>query len=52
MDTDDYAKTRYFKAKVPDHKMEGTDHTFEKTIDDGQTIVFTDKSTSIICKYC
>ena len=38
---------RYFKAKVlEDHKADGTDGTFEKAIDDEQTIVFTDKSTS------
>lgn len=40
---------RYFKAKVlEDHKAEGTDEVFEKAIDDEQTIVFTDKSTSYV----
>jgi hypothetical protein len=40
---------RYFKAKVlEDHKADGTDRTFEKAIDDEQTIVFTDKSTSYV----
>ncbi len=40
---------RYFKAKVlDDHKADGTDETFQKSIDDEQTIVFTDKSTSYV----
>lgn len=40
---------RYFKAKVlEDHKADGTDTTFEKAIDDEQSIVFTDKSTSYV----
>ena len=40
---------RYFKAKVlDDHKADGTDTTFEKAIDNEQTIVFTDKSTSYV----
>lgn len=40
---------RYFKAKVlDDHRADGTDGTFEQAIDDEQTIVFTDKSTSYI----
>ena len=40
---------RYFKAKVlEDHKADGTDKTFENAIDDEQTIVFTDKSTSYV----
>jgi len=40
---------RYFKAKVlEDHKADGTDDTFQKAIDDQQTIVFTDKSTSYV----
>ena len=40
---------RYFKAKVlEDHKADGTDQNFENTIDDEQTIVFTDKSTSYV----
>ncbi|VAV84564.1 hypothetical protein MNBD_BACTEROID02-1324, partial [hydrothermal vent metagenome] len=40
---------RYFKAKVlEDHKADGTDQTFEKAIQDEQTIVFTDKSTSYV----
>ena len=40
---------RYFKAKVlEDHKADGTDKTFEYSIDDEQTIVFTDKSTSYV----
>lgn len=40
---------RYFKAKVlDDHKAEGMDDTFKNSIDDEQTIVFTDKSTSYV----
>jgi hypothetical protein len=40
---------RYFKAKVlDDHKSDGTDDTFKKSISDEQTIVFTDKSTSYV----
>lgn len=40
---------RYFKAKVlEDHKADATDTTFEKAIDNEQTIVFTDKSTSYV----
>lgn len=40
---------RYFKAKVlEDHKADGIDTTFEKAIDDEQSIVFTDKSTSYV----
>jgi len=40
---------RYFKAKVlEDHKADGTDLTFYNTIDNEQTIVFTDKSTSYV----
>jgi hypothetical protein len=40
---------RYFKAKVlEDHRAEGTDDTLKKSIDDGHTIVFTDKSTSYV----
>ena len=39
----------YFKAKVlQDHKADGTDNTFQEAIDDEQTIVFTDKSTSYV----
>lgn len=42
-------QSRYFKAKVlDDHKADGTDEMFQKSIDDEQTIVFTDKSTSYI----
>ncbi len=38
---------RYFKAKVlTDHKMEGTDRTLQKDIDNEESIVFTNKSTS------
>jgi len=38
-----------FKAKVlQDHKADGTDDTFQEAIDDEQTIVFTDKSTSYV----
>ncbi|MFT4684636.1 MAG: hypothetical protein ACI863_001244 [Flavobacteriales bacterium] len=40
---------RYFKAKVlEDHKADGTNQTFEKAIDDEQTKVFTEKSTSYV----
>lgn len=40
---------RYFKAKVlEDHKADGTDLTFDNAIDNEQTIVFTDKSTSYV----
>ena len=40
---------RYFKAKVlEDHKAEGTDLSLIDAIDDEQTIVFTDKSTSYV----
>ena len=40
---------RYFKAKVlDDHQAKGTDDTFKNAIDDEQTIVFTDKSTSYV----
>lgn len=40
---------RYFKAKVlTDHKMEGTDQTLQKAIDNDESIVFTDKSTSYV----
>ena len=40
---------RYFKAKVlTDHKMEGTDQTLQKAIDNQESIVFTDKSTSYV----
>lgn len=40
---------RYFKAKVlEDHKTDGTDKTFKNAIDQEQTIVFTDKSTSYV----
>ena len=40
---------RYFKAKVlDDHKADGTDDTFQKSIDEEQTIVFTDRSTSYV----
>lgn len=40
---------RYFKAKVlEDHKADSTDKTFKNTIDQEQTIVFTDQSTSYI----
>ncbi len=40
---------RYFKAKVlTDHKMEGTDRTLQKAIDNEESIVFTDKSTSYV----
>ena len=40
---------RYFKAKVlEDHKVDGTDQSFIDAIDDEQTIVFTDKSTSYV----
>ena len=40
---------RYFKANVlEDHKADGTDTTFNSAIDDEQSIVFTDKSTSYV----
>jgi len=40
---------RYFKAKVlTGHKMEGTDRTLQKAMDNGESIVFTDKSTSYV----
>ena len=40
---------RYFKAKVlENHDADGTDQTFEQTIDSEKTIVFTDKSTSYV----
>ena len=40
---------RHFKAKVlDDHKADGTDNTLQGAIDDEQTIVFTDKSTSYV----
>ena len=40
---------RYFKAKVlEDHKADGTDKTFENAIEQEQTIVFTDQSTSYV----
>ena len=40
---------RYFKAKVlENHTTDGTDKTFENSIDSEQTIVFTDKSTSYV----
>ncbi len=40
---------RYFKAKVlDDHKSDGTDDMFKKSISNEQTIVFTDKSTSYV----
>jgi hypothetical protein len=40
---------RYFKAKVlQDHKADGTDQSLTGSIDDEQTIVFTDKSTSYV----
>ena len=39
----------YFKAKVlTGHKMEGTDRTLQKTMDNDDSIVFTDKSTSYV----
>ncbi len=42
-------QARYFKAKVlTDHKMEGTDQTLQGAIDNGDSIVFTDKSTSYV----
>ena len=38
-----------FKAKVlEDHQAKGTDDTFKNAIDDEQSIVFTDKSTSCV----
>lgn len=40
---------RYFKAKVlNNHKADSTDDTFQNAIDEEQTIVFTDKSTSYV----
>jgi hypothetical protein len=40
---------RYFKAKVlQDHKADGTDEAFKDAIDDEQTIVFSDMSTSYV----
>lgn len=40
---------RYFKAKVLDnHASEGTDETFKGCINEDETIVFTDKSTSYV----
>ena len=40
---------RYFKAKVlENHQAEGTDATFKKALQDEQTIIFTDKSTSYV----
>lgn len=40
---------RYFKAKVlDDHKADGTDQTLANSIDNEQTIIFTDKSTSYV----
>lgn len=40
---------RYFKAKVLyDHKADGTDQTFANSIDNEQTIIFTNKSTSYV----
>lgn len=40
---------RYFKAKVlTGHKMQGTDRTLQKAMDNGESIVFTDKSTSYV----
>lgn len=42
-------QSRYFKAKVlTDHKMEGTDQTLREAIDNDDSIVFTDKSTSYV----
>ncbi len=42
-------QSRYFKAKVlDDHKSDGMDDTFKKSISNEQTIVFTDKSTSYV----
>ncbi len=42
-------QARYFKAKVlTGHKMEGTDQTLQKAIDNDDSIVFTDKSTSYV----
>jgi len=42
-------QSRYFKAKVLDnHQAEGTDQTFKNAIENEQSIVFTDKSTSYI----
>jgi hypothetical protein len=40
---------KYFKAKVlEDHKADSTDQSLTDSIDDEQTIVFTDKSTSYV----
>ena len=40
---------RYFKTKVlTDHKMQGTDRTLQKAMDNGESILFTDKSTSYV----
>ena len=40
---------RYFKAKVlENHQAEGTDDEFKKAIEEEQTIIFTDKSTSYV----
>lgn len=40
---------RYFKAKVlTNHKADQTDDTLQSAIDDNQTIVFTDQSTSYV----
>ena len=42
-------KPEYFKAKVlTNHKVEGTDQTLQKAIDNDDSIVFTDKSTSYV----
>lgn len=39
----------YFKDKVlEDHQAQGTEDTVKKSIDNGHTIIFTDKSTSYI----
>ena len=40
---------RYFKAKVlQDHKMESTDRTLQQAIENDESIVFTDQSTSYV----
>ena len=40
---------RYFKAKVlVDHKTEGTDSTLKQSIENDESIVFTDQSTSYV----
>ncbi|MFT6993506.1 MAG: hypothetical protein ACJA1P_000230 [Maribacter sp.] len=40
---------RYFKTKVlTDHKMEGTDQTLQKAIDNDESIFFAGKSTSYV----